>query len=297
MIQTCLRALRLALRPAIATSIAAAAYLALASAASATPTGEFAVFAQCPLTNPSTSACLHALSTSGEFKIGSTAVPLTKPVTLQGGLTEEGENTEGFSEIVPAANGETLSKTPQTVPGGLLKIVAPGWLPGFLQVLFNEFINKGITGVTATTELVGKARLNAGDALAGVGTALELPVRVHLENPFLGSGCYVGSASKPIAVSFTTGTTNPPLPNKPITGSPGELSFGAEGVLRIGKNSLVNNTFAAPEAEGCGGIFALLIDPAVDAELGLPSASGHNTAILNGSQEIASAVAVREHGG
>lgn len=273
----------------------ASASLCLAPAASAAPTGEFANFAQCPLSNPATSGCLYARSTSGEFKIGATTVPLTKPTTLQGGLTVE---EDGFSEILPAANGETLSKTPQTVPGGLLKIVAPKFLPEFLQELFNEFINKGITGVTATTELVGKARISLGNALSATGTALELPTRVHLENVFLGSGCYVGSASKPIVVDFTTGTTSPPAPNKPITGALGELSFRGEGeIIAIEKNSLVNNTFAAPEAEGCGGLLSFLIDPAVDAELELPSASGHNTAILNGSQEITSAEAVRAHGG
>jgi hypothetical protein len=268
--------------------------LSLAAGASAAITGEFGNFAQCPVSNPNAGACLYAKSTSGLFVISKTEVPLSKPITLQGGLTVE--NEEGFSEILPAANGETLSKTPQTVPGGLLKVVAPKFLPKFLQELFNEFINKGITGVTATTELVGKARLSAGNTLGGAGTALELPSRVHLENAFLGSGCYVGSASKPVVVDFTTGTTSPPPPNKPITGSPGEVSVSPEGILKLSKNSLVNNTFSAPKAEGCGGIFAFLIDEAVDAELELPSASGHNTAILNGSQEITSAESAREHG-
>ena len=99
-----------------------------------------------------------------------------------------------------------------------------------------------------------------------------------------------------MTVDFTTGTTSPPPPNEPITGAPGELGLGGEGqILRITKNSLVNNSFAAPDAEGCGGFLSFLIDPAVDAELELPSASGKNTAILNGSQEIASASAVSEH--
>lgn len=120
--------------------------------------------------------------------------------------------------------------------------------PAFRRCPFNEFIDKGITGVTATTELVGKAQLSANSTLLGVGTALELPVRVHLENTFLGSGCYIGSASKPVTVDFTTGTTSPPAPNKPIVGAPGEVSFGSEGVLEIAKNSLVNNSFAAPKA-------------------------------------------------
>ena len=254
------------------------------------PTGEYANFSQCPLENSEVVSCVYGLTSSGQFTIGSTSVPLTKATTLQGGLIQKG------SEIifVDAANGETLSKTPQTVPGGLFKVMAPKSLPGFLQELFNEFINKGITGVTATTELVGKPVLNPLNAITAKGTALQLPVRVHLENLFLGSGCYVGSASNPVVVNLTTGTTSPPPPNEPISGSPGEPEIKNESALLIlRKNSLVDNSFAAPEAEGCGGLFSFLIDPAVDAELGLPSAAGHNTAILNGTQELASAVAVR----
>lgn len=278
----------------LALAVAVVAPLALASSATATPTGEYAVFAHCPLSNPSTFACLYAKSTSGEFDIGSTKVSLSKEITLQGGLTEA--NSENFSTLLAASGAETLSKTPQTVPGGLLKIVAPKFLPGFLQELFNEFINKGFTGVTATTELAGTARLSSLATLTGSGTALELPTKVHLENVFLGSNCYIGSNSKPIVVDFTTGTTSPPAPNKPITGSPGKLEGKGEGgILAIVGSSLVNNSFAAPEAEGCDGLLSFLVDPAVNAEVGLPSAAGNNTAILNGSQEIAGKKTVEEH--
>jgi hypothetical protein len=274
-----------------AAAIVPLAMLALAAPAMAgKPTGDYANFTQCPVGNSEVVSCVYGLTTGGEFTIGNTSVPLTKATTLQGGLIEKGSEIT-FAE---AANGETLSKTPQTVPGGLLKILAPKFLPGFLQELFNEFINKGITGVTATTELVGKPVLNPVNTLLGTGTALTLPVRVHLENLFLGSGCYVGSASSPVTVNLTTGTTSPPAPNKPISGSPGELEVKDGGELLIlHKNSLVDNSFAAPEAQGCGGLFSFLIDPAVDAELGLPSPAGHNTAILNGTQEIGSAAAVR----
>lgn len=274
-----------------ATALAPLAMLAFAAPAMAgTPTGAYANFTQCPLSNPAVVTCVFGKTSSGEFKIGSTSVPLTKPTTLQGGLELKGEETT----FVGAANGETLSKTPETVPGGLLKIVAPGSWPGWLQAIFNEFIDKGLTGVTATTELVGTPTLNIAAAFTGSGTALSLPVKVHLENAFLGSGCYVGSKAHPIVVELTTGTTSPPPPNEPISGSPGEPEFAEGGNLVIlRKNSLVNNSFSAPSAEGCGGIFSFLIDPAVDAEIGLPSAGGHNTAILNGTQELAAASAVK----
>jgi len=282
-------------------AVVAAALMALAFAAPALatkPTGDFVNFGECPFGNPSVNQCIWAQTTSGQFSIGSTEVPITKPITLQGGLIFiEGEpRTETFVEAKNPAN--TLSKTPQTVPGGLLKIVAPlGW-PEILQFIFNEFINKGITGVTATTELAGTPTLNRINLLTRSGTAVGLPSRVHLENAFLGPKCYIGSNSKPVQVNFTTGVTSPPEPNLPIEGSLGEFEFkDSETLLVLKKNSLVNNSFSAPAAEGCGeqilfGLFTGIIDSAVDAQLGLPSASGHNTAILNGTLENALGSAV-----
>jgi hypothetical protein len=52
---------------------------------------------------------------------------------------------------------------------------------------------------------------------------------------------------------------------------------------RIKNNTLVNNSFASPTTEGCGGLFSLLIGPIVNSKVGLPSAAGKNTAILKGT--------------
>lgn len=267
-----------------------------ASAASATPKGEYAVFADCPLANENLQACLSAKTESGQFTIGKQTVPLVNAVTLQGGFTENEAEELSF---VAAADGNTLSKTPQPVPGGLAGLVNCKEISNFLERIACELIfeNK-LTGVNATTELAAPASsigLNETNLLLRKGVALSLPVKVHLENPFLGSECYLGSNSAPIVIGFTTGTTSPPLPNKPISGSPGEVKFGPEGVLNITKNSLVNNEFAAPGATGCGGIFSFLIDPIINAKLGLPAAAGHNTAILNGTLHQAGAEQTREH--
>jgi hypothetical protein len=292
---------RRAMAPLLAVAAVSLAVLGFTAPAMALkPTGDFVNFGDCPLKNPAVGACIYAQTTSGEFKIGSTTVPLTKTTTLQGGviLLEPG-NIFGPLTFVNAADGNTLSKTPQTVPGGLLKIVAPESWPEILKIIFNEFINKGVTGVTATTELVGEVGINILNQVTANGIALTLPVRVHLENSFLGNGCFVGSKAHPITVELTTGTTSPPGPNKPITGKIGEIEFKDESTLTIIKNnSLVNNSFAAPVAEGCGsqilfGLFTGVIDKAVDSSLGLPSAAGNNTAILNGNQELAGVEAVK----
>ncbi|MGA8363646.1 MAG: hypothetical protein WB709_03915 [Solirubrobacteraceae bacterium] len=280
----------------LAIAVPLAALGAMTSSALATPKGEFAKFAQCPLSNPELSGCIIASTESGEFTIGKKTVPIKNVITLQGGFIENRET--GAQEFVGAADGNTLSKTPQTVPGGLLGIEAPKSWPKELQELFNEFINKGFTGVTATTELAAPASsigLNEENLLTAKGIALSLPLKIKLDNVFLGSECYIGSNSSPVVVGFTTGTTSPPPPNKPITGNVGTLgSEGGGAILVISKNSLVNNSFAAPAVTGCGGFFSGLVDPLVDSILGLPAAAGHNTAILNGTLKQAGAESVRE---
>lgn len=261
------------------------------------PTAPYENFGNCPTKVTGVNFCVFAQTTSGEFKIKKTTVPITKTITLQGGIIEN-ETTETETWVNAANGAETLSKTPESVPGGLFKIIAPEFFPEPLKKLFNEFISKGITGVNASTELVGNISINRGNLFSGSGAALILPVRVHLENEFLGPSCYVGSTSHPVDIELTTGTTSPPLPNKPIKGSLGEVEIKEGGNLVIlKKNSLVNNTFSAPTAEGCGsqilfGLFTGLIDDAVNSELELPSASGNNTAILDGTLENASAAAV-----
>jgi hypothetical protein len=262
------------------------------------PTGIFTPFADCPLANPSVSNCVFSQTKSGEVTLGTNkkTVPISSTITLQGGFSEEGEGS-GILKFIGAEEGNTLSKTPQTVPGGLLGVVAPEFLPKFLQELFNEFINKGPTGVTATTELAEPASsigISTQNLVEATGVALSLPIKIKLSNPFLGENCYIGSDAHPIVLELTTGKTSPPEPNKSIKGKVGEFEEEDEfNLIRLKNNSLVNNSFAARGAEGCGGIFSFLIDTAVNAELGLPAAGGYNTAILTGTSEVAVAEVVK----
>jgi hypothetical protein len=271
----------------------------IASSASATehhPTGNYAPFKYCPLSNSATEFCTVADTTSGEFTVGKKTVPINKTITLQGGLHE---NSKGELEFIAAEGAETLSKTALYVPGGLFNIVAPEYLNKEEKEKFEKTINEGITGVTETTELAAPAsaiKLNTTNLIFEEGTALQLPIKVKLGNVFLGNACYIGSEASPIVLNLTTGTTSPPAPNKPIKGASGKGEFLEEGnLVRLTGGSLVDNSFAAGGAHGCGTIklFEGIVDEAVNAELGLPSAAGHNTAILNGSFEEAFAPAVR----
>jgi hypothetical protein len=268
-----------------------------ATAASHSPTGEFAQFNECPLSRATLFACVYSESNGGFFQIGKKNTPLVNAVILQGGIEPKVGGEFGEFSFFGAENGDTLSKTPQPVPGGLLGIEAPGWWPKFLRDLFNETINNGFTGVQATVELAAPAtsiRVNTLNIILEKGTALSLPVKIKLSNPFLGSNCYIGSNSSPIVIDFTSGETSPPPPNKPIKGSAGTFSTNEAGTLiTLSGGQLVNNSFGAPGAKGCGGFFSFLIDPFVNSLVGLPSPAGTNAAVLEGKLQTADAEAVR----
>jgi hypothetical protein len=282
---------------------ASAVVLGSASSALATehhPKGDFAVFNQCPLSNPATNVCIFAQTESGEFIVGKKTVPIKNRITLQGGvhLIENEELETIGTEFIGAENGVTLSDPGQSVPGGLAGLVNCFEISNFFERLACEVIfeNK-LTGVTATTQLAAPASsivLNGQNLIEATGTALFITVKVKLDNPLLGESCFIGSNSAPIPLPLTTGTTSPPAPNKPISGKVGTVEFKDEFALTIiRENSLVNNSFAAPAAKGCGGIFSFLIDPLVNAKLGTPSAAGTNTARLNGTLQQANAGSVK----
>jgi len=271
--------------------LAALALPASASAAVHHPTGAFADFGECPLSTPNLFACMYSETTSGFIQTGKKTVPIVHPVALQGGIqvTESGEE-----KFIPAEGGNTLTKVPQPVPGGLLGITAPAWWPSILRNLFNETINNGFTGVTATMELVGQAQVNPRALTSATGTAVALPVRIKLGNPFLGNSCYIGSSSNPIRLNLTVGTTSPPPPNKPITGYPGNGALVTEGLVALTDQKLVDNSFAVPGANGCGGIlFSWAVDPFVNEIVGIPSPAGTNTAVLEGKLLLAEPAAVK----
>jgi hypothetical protein len=281
----------------VAACVGALSLASVASAAPHNPKGEFAPFADCPLSKATLTNCVYSLSSGGSFTVGAKTVPLKNPVTLQGGL--EPDPKTGETLFVGAEDGNTLSKTPQPVPGGLLGITAPNWWPQILKDFFNEVvINQGLTGVTATVELAQPAsnvKINLLNLLEQNETALSLPVKVKLDNAFLGSNCYLGSSSSPIKIDFTTGTTSPPPPNTPISGSVGTFEPNEAGtLLTLSGGKLVNNSFSSPGASGCGGIlFSWAVDPLVNSILGTPSPAGKNTAILEGKLQLAEAAAVK----
>jgi hypothetical protein len=239
-----------------------------AASATTTPAPGYGQFTGCPnpAQIPSIEICFHTVFTSGEFQVGGIEFPISNPITYSGGLTPS------FEVDFNASGG--MSKVPQPVPGGLV----------------------GLTGLTWLLELYGASELTlyadielAGTPGAPLPETLSLPVRIHLTNPLL-DNCYIGSNAEPIPLDLITGTTSPPPPNEPITGTEPTISITPNEVLDLEEGTYVDNSFAAPEANGCvltiPGYSPISIDSLINSQNGLPAAAGTNRAIFDYDTEL-----------
>ena len=253
-----------ALGALMAVLIAAALGAPLAQAE--TPAPGYGQFAGCPSPkseNPGITNCLRSVITSGTFKMGNKNVPITNPIELVGG-TELGENFSYNSKggLLPAK---------QRVPGGVVGLTGLDFLLEFLSVEALELY--------AVTELAGTPEILSVEHV-------KLPIKVHLINSVLGNDCRVGSVSEPIVLDLITGTTSPPAPNEPITGKSPEPVFDpALHILHANNGTFVDNSFAAPGANGCVlnllGFIPVSLNDVVNLASGLPSPAGSNEAVQN----------------
>ncbi|MCW3033943.1 MAG: hypothetical protein QOK19_1442 [Solirubrobacteraceae bacterium] len=260
-------------RSALAVLVAVCLALAATASASAAPDpnsklnkAEFAKFINCPINVAK--GCLYGETLEGEFKLGSKTTPIVNPTVLQGGLAYIG--TETLPMIPPRFGAEQLSKVSQPLPGGLT---------GLTEIIGGP--------VNATAELAGTPIVTAVFLGFGHDIAVELPIKVHLENEMLGPNCYIGSDAEPVVLRLTDGTTSPPAGTEPISGKIGTNEGRDKGrLIAFINNTLVDNTFAVPAAKNCGtnALLEPVITAAVNAGAGLPAAPGVSKAVLTGNQ-------------
>ncbi|MFB4306455.1 hypothetical protein [Actinomadura sp. GTD37] len=237
--------------------MAAAALLVsgMASSASAVNTDPIPSsfdFSDCPPlpegANANLSNCYVGVVTSGTFKIGNFDQAIEEPIRFTYANTFDSSTFES-----------------KIIFGGLeapKMLVQPG--------LFGDPL---LTAVYAKVEYAGTFEMPVSSDFE-----INLGVKVRLINPALGSNCTVGTNSNPIVLKLTTGTTNPPAPNTPITGEGLQVVQTTPEIVRSAKH--VGNDFAVPGAKGCvfgGGVADWLINQVG----GFPSAAGKNTMIQN----------------
>lgn len=267
---------------ATAAAMAVATAVVLPAAAQATTlAGAWAPLNRCPVDDPAMLAadgvtvaavCLSSSAPSGTFTIGDTTLT-TGATDLQLGLL----NRAGVYTTVPPAAGAVIGDSVD-VPGGLLGLMCPSNIP-LVSTICLGLVNNPLNKVTATIQSAGAPtdfNLAAG---VGVGTPIvTLPVKIKLDNPFLGTTCYIGSNSNPILLKPANLTK--PTGRVVRFNADGTLNTtGQQGYLSLSGAAQGDSTFAVPKSSGCG-LFGIL-SGAVDLQQGLPSAAGSNSLVLN----------------
>lgn len=216
--------------------------------------------------------CLSSSSASGTFTIGATTLT-TGATDLQVGVL----NKAGVYTTVAPAAGAVIGD-PVAIPGGLLGLMCPSAIP-LVTAICLQLANNPLNTVTATIQSAGAPtdfNLAAG---TGTGTPIiTLPVKIKLDNPFLGTTCYIGSNSAPILLK-PANLARPTAKVVRFNADGTANTTGQMGYLSLGGAAQGDSSFAVPKSNGCG-LFGIL-SGAVDLKQGLPSAAGANSLVLN----------------
>lgn len=256
----------------------------MASAATAPGlNGDWSPFSRCPVENPAMTAadgsstialCLASDSPSGTMQLGGVNVP-TGDVNLQVGLVE---NASTGSYAVVAPSGGAITADPVTIPGGLLGLMCPSSIP-VVTAVCDEITNNSLNKITAVVQSAGTpSDFSLAAGLSSGTPIITVPVKIQLENPLLGSSCYIGSDSSPILLS----------PQNEVTPAVGAVAFDGDGTpdsagvmqaIQSTGGTQGDDTAAVPGATGCG--LLGILDGAVNAKVSLPAAAGASTITLN----------------
>jgi hypothetical protein len=270
-------------------SVAGMSLVGMATAASAAPAQSGPIptaqtFNECPVGagispaskgNTRVDICVYGVAQDGTIDIGGLDTTFTGPGVVQGGSGLLGRGLTWAD----ALNGQSY-----TAPKQLLAMSV-------------ENLIGNPTGITPpANSQVWVETAQAGAMAFGLGTGgglavvTQVPLTFHLVNPLLGPNCYVGTASDPVVLNLTTGTSGA------LTGSLGTVDpYGSfAGGLYTVDSEVVDNQFTVPSATGCGsgGVWDSAITALEGADL-----PGSNTAILYGNYDLALAKWVKKNGG
>ncbi|CAM2962267.1 Secreted protein [Prescottella defluvii] len=191
-----------------------------------------------------TEACLSVVVRDGTFSNNGFTLPIgAGDMIIAGNL--------GEVDFVPRDDGSNgVYSKPLTVPGGVLGMDLP----------FNNLF--GLAGVTSTVEAVDTPVFN------GIITDFDmtLPVRLKIDNPFLGDNCYIGTADNPVV--FELNKSNP-MDDLPTTDLETPYPVGTAALDNIQNTA---EGFALPGATGCGP-FGML-NPIVNWRAKVPAEAG-----------------------
>ena len=237
-------------------------------------------FKNCPFSNPKVEECVAGITTGGAsggfFQYGKVEVPLSKSITLQGGVfgdeTAPGAEPSALGFIAPNNGAESVVSPELPVRRGLNLITAEvqkdaEW-PQPLIESFKEAVKNKETGMFVKIEVAGNGlyenpnALNTEHLLEGEKSAFELPLKTKITGPWLtklgGGPCRIGNDENPIEQELTTsgaGNAGHVTLNKTFT------------VAEISGSRLVDFNWPVEEgaqAKGCGGSYESYVDKALE---------------------------------
>ncbi|MEU5877719.1 hypothetical protein [Spirillospora sp. NPDC047279] len=243
------------------TGLAAAAAMLTAAPAQAAPAAPAAAaedlptfsFTDCPALaandDPNRSTCVNAVVTALEIKAGALEQTITgEPIRMTFGNLYD-KTTKRSRAVFGKLNGQEFK-------------VRPGIFDSEFGAVYGKPAYAGVFDQPPSPDF-----------------KIVLGQKIKLTKPFVLGLCEIGTDSNPILLNLTTGTTSPPAPNQPITGSPATL-ITTNGPISIYKAKHVDNSWAAPGARNC--IYGNdPVSATVSLLAGLPSAAGHNSIALD----------------
>jgi hypothetical protein len=249
---------------------------AAASAITPVPEPTAQTFAECPVDanvggpHGHVTHCIVGVAAQGAIDIGSLDTTFHGPGIVQGAFDADSPNWPAVPNWADALNGQSYSAPPQLLSMPVMAILGyPDITPPADSDVWVVTQQAGPMGFSISTPGQG-----------GITPYTVIPLTFRLENPLLGSNCYIGTDSDPITLHLTTGISGA------LTGNLGSLVGGNNGhTIQTVDTEVVDGTFSTPGATGCGtgGVW----DSAIDATGDLPSPSGANKAMLYGTFDLA----------
>ncbi|MCJ0907354.1 hypothetical protein [Rhodococcus sp. ARC_M6] len=191
-----------------------------------------------------TEGCLSVVVNSGTFANNGFNLPIANgDMIIAGNL--------GETDFIPRDDGYLgVYSKPMTVPGGVLGIDLP----------FNNLF--GLAGVKATVQAVEVPII--GENLTTY--EFTLPVRMKIENAFLGDNCYIGSKESPVVFELKAANQPGDMPETDVTTA---YPVGTAALTNV---QTADTDFALPGATGCGPFGVL--NPIVNWRAKVPNTTG-----------------------
>jgi hypothetical protein len=221
----------------------------------------------CPVTAPLLTAadnlqvgCVHSEVGGGTFRIGDYSVPIGAPMKLNWGIR--------WSSAAPTVDilGSTANVYDTAGPAGGPLLDAPvteAPLPGLANFW------PGVTSADIKVEPAGPIRNFVPLAVGSDHPLFEMPIKLKVIHPLLGSRCYVGSDANPIVLR----ASSPGAPEMAVEADPN----GHETVvLKVTNGTLTDTAVAIPGASRCGLLGLGESNWIVNSLFDLPAGAGEN---------------------